>query len=329
MKSNLKLITILFFTFIGIQSATAETILTNIYAIISDEFSDSIPEGICVVKGKVYEGYTEMAVTGGYIGEVSQTRHTVTDENGTYSLSLNDTDSTLYFFHPDYGEIVCWNYNFKSQHIVTIDFITGYQAMDVFPVAEKPVIYLYSDTPITASISLAPKGEFSFTYPQYDNGWTVNVNNNGLLEVDNQSYPYLFWEGKMSELNFVRDHSQLEGYCINTDSTIQFLENVLNQLGLNSTEKTDFITYWGPRLANHNYATIQFFVDDSYESNIATVSVSPKPDSQRRVYMLFQGSEVQVPSSYLREPLLKSFMRKGFTLIEWGGSELSPLEVNW
>ena len=85
---------------------------------------------------------------------------------------------------------------------------------------------------------------------------------------------------------------------------------------------TDFITYWAPRVMKYEYATIQFLLGDDYANSIAELISNPKPDSELRIFMLFQGFNENVPPNYLVEPSFDNFKRKGFTLVEWGGAQL-------
>jgi len=43
----------------------------------------------------------------------------------------------------------------------------------------------------------------------------------------------------------------------------------------------------------------------------------------RRIYLLFEGSEIELKQNFLTSPVLKPFVRKGFTLVEWGGTALN------
>jgi hypothetical protein len=140
--------------------------------------------------------------------------------------------------------------------------------------------------------------------------------------ADQKIYPYFFWEGISSELGFTTTPTGMEGYFIQTDSTISFLEYTLTRLGLNQTEMTDFITFWGPQIEKHQYATIQFLVDEVYTNEIAGINVNPAPDAMLRIYLLFEGSEIELKQNFLNTPLLNPFVRKGLTLVEWGGSEI-------
>jgi hypothetical protein len=104
----------------------------------------------------------------------------LTDTDGKFKLELSEKDTSFYFFHQNYKEIVCWNYGFKSQHINTVDFkATKKPETQYDKRPEKPVIYLYSDETTSADIFLQPKGGFTFTYPLYENGWNVNVSHEG------------------------------------------------------------------------------------------------------------------------------------------------------
>lgn len=301
--------------------ARAELILSNTYVVVSDVYDENIPDGSCILRGKVYEPYGETPVVGGYVADISQKRSTVVNAEGNYEVKLLATDTAFFFFHQEYGEIVCWNYNFKSKHVVTVNFITGPKRGEIVPEAEKPVVYLYSQQPVEARLSLNPLGYLSFSYPKYTGGWEVSVGKEG-ISVDDKEYPYLFWEADLDQLHFKTNAGEMEGYFIQTDSTAQFLERTLMLLGLNDTEKTDFITYWAPRIMRYRFATVQFLVDEDYDANIACLSVQPKPDAQRRIYLVFEGSEIEQNLNYLKTPQFKPFIRSGFTLVEWGGSEL-------
>ncbi|MFT4601858.1 MAG: hypothetical protein ACI857_002043, partial [Arenicella sp.] len=105
------------------------------------------------------------------------------------------------------------------------------------------------------------------------------------------------------------------------DKVIKFLEASLNGLGFNQTEKTDFITFWAPKMLKSNFVFVQFIWDEDYDKQIATLDVSPKPDASRRVYMYFKGYDA-LPEIETTTQSFEGFERKGFTLFEWGGTEI-------
>ena len=290
------------------------------YLLVSENKVDDVPEGFCRVKGKLYiDGIPTQL---GSVYNFDASLIAPVDSLGNYSILIPSRNALLYFYAPNAHEIVVENHVFKSGYELVIDFYSTQRQYD-HP-AEKPVIYLYSTKPTNVNLSIDFKGDLTFMYPRYDNGWHVNVSKKGIQnQADQKIYPYLFWEGVSSELGFVTTPNGMEGYFIQTDSTISFLENTLTQLGLNQTEITDFITFWGPQIEKHRYATIQFLVDEAYTNEIAGINVNPAPDSMRRIYLLFEGSEIELKQNFLTAPDLKPFVRDGFTLVEWGGTALN------
>jgi hypothetical protein len=115
----------------------------------------------------------------------------------------------------------------------------------------------------------------------------------------------------------------MEGWLIKTDTAVQFLEHQLTLLGLNDREKTDFITFWGPSLMQKEYALLQFLVDAAVEYEIATLIIVPKPDVLRRIYLYAATLDKPYMGLNCVPQKFKSINRNGFTVIEWGGTELN------
>ena len=86
-------------------------------------------------------------------------------------------------------------------------------------------------------------------------------------------------------------------------------------LGLNEKEKTDFITFWLPVLLRNKMSLCSFqtkkFFDDM------ELNVTPKPDSLIRVFLIIK--KIDEPIN-IKEQKLVANERKGFTVVEWGGS---------
>jgi hypothetical protein len=59
-------------------------------------------------------------------------------------------------------------------------------------------------------------------------------------------------------------------------------------------------------------------LDEEYTSQ-APLTITPTPDSMQRVFMVFQWLDQPI---VVKEQILKPFERSGFSVIEWGGSEL-------
>ena len=99
--------------------------------------------------------------------------------------------------------------------------------------------------------------------------------------------------------------------------TTGILREKLTALGLNERERNEFIVYWLPRMQDNEYNLIAFQGEEYTEH--ARLKISPEPDSILRVFMAYQTLDepVDVP-----EQELEPFVREGFTVVEWGGTEM-------
>ena len=52
---------------------------------------------------------------------------------------------------------------------------------------------------------------------------------------------------------------------------------------------------------------------------MAKLEITPNPDSVLRVFMVYKPLEEK---NEIEEPVLESFDRNGFTVVEWGGTEI-------
>ena len=180
--------------------------------------------------------------------------------------------------------------------------------------AAKPVIYLYPTSQQTVSVKLEYKGKLTCTYPQYKDEWKVIAQPNGTLTniADNREYSYLYWEGVS---NSKWDMSK--GFVVKGNETEKFLQEKLEYLGLTPKEYNEFIVYWLPVMKDNKYNLITFAGED-YE-NIAKLKITPKPDSILRIMMVFKPLNSAIK---IEEQKLSPFIRKGFSVVEWGGTEL-------
>ena len=182
---------------------------------------------------------------------------------------------------------------------------------------EKPVIYLYPETETDVHVELELSGgELATTYPKYQNGWDVTAYPDGTLlnKADGSHHRSLFWDAKISGIPF--DVSK--GFCIAGSDTERFLKETLTYMGLTEAEMNEFIVYWLPRMEQNPYNLIAF-QGDAY-TNAAKLNITPAPDSVLRIFMTFTPLEEAVD---IAPQQLETFERSGFTVVEWGGSELS------
>lgn len=181
---------------------------------------------------------------------------------------------------------------------------------------DKPVIYLYPETSQEFHVQVAPKGEMAFTYPKYKDGWSGVMHPDGNLEVDGASYNYLFWESQqaLSALN----PKTTAGFVVRKNEVLDFLEEKLDEVGFTSKERADFITYWGPRMQQLDQVFVTFHQDQECDQ-FADLNIVPKPDNIHRFYLswgAYDGNEIP------KAQKLIPFQRDGFTVVEWGGSEV-------
>ena len=88
-------------------------------------------------------------------------------------------------------------------------------------------------------------------------------------------------------------------------------------MGLTPKEYNEFIVYWLPILQENKYNLITFAGKD-YEA-LAKLTINPEPDSILRIMMLYKPLEEPVE---IEEQKLEPFTRSGFTVVEWGGTQV-------
>lgn len=177
----------------------------------------------------------------------------------------------------------------------------------------KPAIYLYPEKETQVNVKVEPKGPFTLTIPPYTkDGWTVTAYPDGRIMQNDQLFPYLYWEASMPD-NVIKVPK--EGYVVPPAEMENLLTTILPQLGLNYKESKEFKEYWIKVLPKSPY----YFVGVMPESDIdamAPLTVSPKPDTVKRVTLYFKPLEKK---ETVQAPKITPFTRKGFTVIEWGG----------
>lgn len=200
-------------------------------------------------------------------------------------------------------------------HHIEADFLTVEPSdFEIDPNADyKPVIYLYPKEETEVSVKLDYSGRLTCTYPVYNDGWTVTASPDGTLtDANGQIYNYLYWEGET-----LTQYDLSKGFCVKGEDTAAFLEDALAKLGLNRREANEFIVFWLPMMQENPYNIISFQSDIYTES--AKLEVTPAPDTVIRVFMAWQASDefVEMEAQELSAP-----EREGFTVIEWGGTEV-------
>lgn len=190
-------------------------------------------------------------------------------------------------------------------------------APKVTPV-EKPIIYLYPESTLELNVSLGNPELLSSSYPKYVDGWSVVAYPSGELidKTSGKKLYALYWEGRRE----ANDLDMTTGFIVKGEDSAEFLEEKLAVLGLNYREAEEFIIYWLPRLESHKYNYIYFATKEEIEKEMP-LNLSVKPDTLIRVRMLFEGLDEY--KEVEEQTLTPAPERKGFTVIEWGGTDLT------
>lgn len=178
-------------------------------------------------------------------------------------------------------------------------------------IIEKPVLYLYPTENTSIKVKFEHPEYLTTTYPKYNDGWSVNVDTNGNLYDENGKYYYaLYWEE-----DYDNKPSFKEGFYVEKDDAIEFLEEKLSIIGLNDRERNEFIMYWLPILESNKKSLVYFELTESKEKYNKLI-INPKLDSLLRITMHVKKVNRKIN---VKEQELPTFNRVGFVAVEWGG----------
>ena len=323
---NHKLIT-LFFLVLPFLVLSIEKESLPSYWIIKDSVSSKIHADSTKLVFRVEESYGKLVldqhpVTVQVKVDGKTKKFTVTDKNRSFKLSLPKGKHTLAFFINANFEEINLEHEFTGRHYYEIGLnFQGSAGSGRQIMLEKPVIYLYSKKEEPFTLKVKTDAELKFIYPAYHNEWKGKTSEDGTIQIDNSNYPYLFWDAALptEKLNpNWLDADQVEGSHV-----VTYLENRLTNLGFNEKEKTDFITYWGPRMLQMKVIQIVWLQDEQLDS-IASLEITPA-FKQNRIYMLFRETNAFMEQTLkLKVPALKPVDRSGNYLVEWGGIQVEP-----
>lgn len=298
----------------------------------NETISDTVPNGKAWLKGYVFaQIYSDVSYKRYKVAVGIKNKRILPDSTGYFEVLVDSgqheikvyTLSTNVNLSED-GISDCYTPNFitiRQNIYLKAGYITQIYAnipYNFTGLSDKPVIYLYPEKEQEINVELDVRGNISFSYPVYKNNWLVTAKPNGEISHKNKTYDYLFWEGIHTNLMSAKDFET--GFVIEGNKTIEFLENSLIKMGLNASEKNDFITYWGPKMVGNNYNFIHFKFNEDYGKDVAGIKVTPKPDKMLRMFMVFTPlKEFKV----VQEQEINTFKREGFTVIEWGGSKIN------
>ena len=251
--------------------------------------------------------------------QISEARVMFENLNGYYDLEGYNIDGYTFYKLRDLARVLELSVDWCEEERVielwsTRQTIHGSFDDQYPPGYRKPVIYLYPEETTDISVELDYDGKLTVTYPAYNEGWKVTAEPDGTLtnNADGREYSYLFWEGEgYGEMDFS------EGFVVKGEDTVSFLQDKLSAMGMTPKEYNEFIVYWLPYMQDNAYNLISFQWENYEES--AKLNITPEPDHILRVFMAFKAIDKPVVVPEQKLPVLE---REGFTVVEWGGTEV-------
>ncbi len=178
----------------------------------------------------------------------------------------------------------------------------------------KPMIYLYPEKKMEVFVKLGYPNKTTTVYPDYNDGWEVTAHPCGkLTDANGREYYGLYWEGEGATYRETD-----EGFVVKGEDSASFLEEKLAILGLNEREANEFIVYWLPKMNKNKYNYVRFAAEAEINEDMP-LKITPKPDTTIRIMMVLKPLDA---TKDVKEQELTSVERKGFTVVEWGGTVL-------
>lgn len=220
----------------------------------------------------------------------------------------------LKFYATDRG-----NGAFANDYITEVFFIGIYIDESEFPyidphdiLVDKPVIYLYPTEPTEVTVRFEKPENLMTTYPKYSGEWRVFADTDGTLtDASGRQYYALFYdEERTHEVDFST------GFYVTADGAIPFLEEKLATLGFTEREADEFIMFWLPVLEKNGQSVV-YFEHTAERDMECPIDISPAPESVLRV--IIHIKKVDAPALIEAQQIVP-FERRGFTVVEWGGT---------
>ncbi|WP_338410738.1 TonB-dependent receptor plug domain-containing protein [uncultured Flavobacterium sp.] len=288
--------------------------LEKMYMLYANEYKLNAKKKARILVGKVINCESE-PVKDVKITNLNSKVIANSDSLGNYNIEVRKND-ILQFEKANYEsqKIII-----GKQKTITISLKALLVSNDKQILLRKPVIYLYPTKETEVTLQFDFKGKLLTTFPKYEGNWKVIAAPNGQLfdTKTKRNYSSLFWDGV---IDFPNEHYQYtDGFVVEKENLIDFFIEKLKHIGLNNQETNEFIQFWLPILERNEFNFIHFLTNDAC-NEISVNKVKPKPETVIRVYMEFYGID-QFES--IKEQQLPKTNRKGFTLVEWGGADVT------
>ena len=325
MKTIISKLAITLLIFMGVNTAFAheeesKSKRVNPFSINKRTIDSSLADGTAKILVTFYangEKFTQSV----QVGMNEESFYRTPDISGNIALNTTKGKYKLFFHVSGYEEVISDSVKVSNQEIVETTVRFYAESRNDIRVL-KPVIYAYPKEEMNVKIQLDINGKLGFTWPVYHENWSFTASPNGNIKMDGKEYNYLFWESEMPE--YALDKMDNTGFLVAADTLLSFLENSLDQMGFNSKESADFITFWYPLMMVNEKNHVQFLFNESCDT-YAKLNITPQPDHIYRVGMVWKNATTE----FIPEPqIIPAINREGFTVIEWGGMESKLLFIN-
>ncbi|MBQ9885298.1 MAG: hypothetical protein IJM37_00340, partial [Lachnospiraceae bacterium] len=179
---------------------------------------------------------------------------------------------------------------------------------------EKPNIYLYPESQTDVRVTLLDSNQITVSIPEYrTDGWMVTAYPDGrITNVDGMEYRYLFYESNIQGYSFQYENA----FYLPAGEREKTFERILALYGLNETEIEDFKEYWCSRLSEGRDYYMYPQINEACDL-VSPLEISPAPDAVFRLWFVYKEADAKNPD--IEEPAAESFIRNGFTVVEWRG----------
>jgi PKD repeat protein len=146
----------------------------------------------------------------------------------------------------------------------------------------KPNIYIYPLNSINLSLKIEFPlgGNITESIPAYNDGWTVNIDPNGIID---SKFNYLFYESLQPNI-----FQYKKGWCVSKSDLKAFFEKNMGLYNFSDREITDFIEYWIPKLQESDYYMVYPQTNDIID-NIIKLKFSMQPNNVNRLFYVIVG----------------------------------------
>ena len=286
--------------------------LSKLYKSYAEAYLPNTKGKIKTITGKIVD-CEEVPIKDVKIMNLNAKTVSTSDSLGNYSIEARKNDVLLVSKMGFEGKKVLISTEKK------LNFSLKATAIPQGNIYRKPIIYLYPTEKLEVEIKLNVNGKLLTTFPKYDESWKIIAEPNGQIfdTTSKRNYSSLFWD---ADVQLPKEHYQYkDGFVISKEKLTDFFIEKLEHIGLNNRETNEFIQFWLPILEQNNYNFIHFRINDEC-NKIAELNVNPKPQTTIRVYMEYYGLD---DYTTIKAQILPTIERKGFTLIEWGGADIS------